>query len=82
MSYWQVAQCGTTTFIVDPHEFANVSGTDGIDYNPDQTEDATGASVYDDAFPCSGDHGMITVYSYSRKDVKGISRTSEDSGTG
>ena len=25
----QAAQCGTTTFIVDPHESANVSGTDG-----------------------------------------------------
>ena len=24
----QAAQCGTTTFIVDPHESANVSGTD------------------------------------------------------
>ena len=30
----QAAQCGTTTFIVDPHESANVSGTDGIDYIP------------------------------------------------
>ena len=36
----QAAQCGTTTFIVDPHESANVSGTDGIDYILDQTEDA------------------------------------------
>ena len=35
----QAAQCGTTTFIVDPHESANVSGTDGIDYILDQTED-------------------------------------------
>lgn len=34
----QAAQCGTTTFIVDPHESANVSGTDGIDYILDQTE--------------------------------------------
>lgn len=32
------ALCGTTTFIVDPHEAANVSGTDGIDYILDQTE--------------------------------------------
>lgn len=30
--------CGTTTFIVDPHEAANVSGTEGIDYILDQTE--------------------------------------------
>ncbi len=28
----QAAQCGTTTFIVDPHESANVSQTNGIDY--------------------------------------------------
>lgn len=34
----QAAQCGTTTFIVDPHESANVSGTDGIDYILEQTE--------------------------------------------
>ena len=41
----QAAQCGTTTFIVDPHESANVSGTDGIDYILDQTEEAP-ANVY------------------------------------
>ena len=41
----QASQCGTTTFIVDPHESANVSGTDGIDYILDQTEDAP-ANVY------------------------------------
>lgn len=41
----QAAQCGTTTFIVDPHESANVSGTDGIDYILDQTADAP-ANVY------------------------------------
>lgn len=41
----QAAQCGTTTFIVDPHESANVSGTDGIDYILNQTED-TPANVY------------------------------------
>lgn len=35
----QAAQCGTTTFIVDPHESANVSGTEGIDYILSQTED-------------------------------------------
>lgn len=34
----QAAQCGTTTFIVDPHESANVSGTAGIDYILEQTE--------------------------------------------
>lgn len=34
----QAALCGTTTFIVDPHESANVSGTDGIDYIIEQTE--------------------------------------------
>lgn len=32
------ALCGTTTFIVDPHEAANVSGTEGIDYILEQTE--------------------------------------------
>ncbi len=32
------AACGTTTFIVDPHEAANVSGADGINYILDQTE--------------------------------------------
>lgn len=41
----QVAQCGTTTFIVDPHESANVSGTDGIDYILEQTEKVP-ANVY------------------------------------
>ena len=39
------ALCGTTTFIVDPHEAANVSGTDGIDYILDQTEHSP-ANVY------------------------------------
>lgn len=32
------ATYGTTTFIVDPHEAANVSGADGINYILDQTE--------------------------------------------
>ena len=32
------AACGTTTFIVDPHEAANVSGADGINYILDQTK--------------------------------------------
>ena len=32
------AACGTTTFIVDPHEACNVSGADGIKYILDQTE--------------------------------------------
>lgn len=41
----QAVQCGTTTFIVDPHESANVSGTDGIDYILEQTEDVQ-ANVY------------------------------------
>lgn len=41
----QAALCGTTTFIVDPHEAANVSGTDGIDYILDQTQDVP-ANVY------------------------------------
>lgn len=41
----QAAQCGTTTFIVDPHESANVSGTDGIDYILEQTESVP-ANVY------------------------------------
>ena len=36
----QAAQCGTTTFIVDPHESANVSGTDGIDYIIPGNDDA------------------------------------------
>ncbi len=33
------AKQGTTTFIADPHEAANVSGGDGIDYILDSTED-------------------------------------------
>ena len=41
----QAAQCGTTTFIVDPHESANVSGTDGINYILEQTEEVP-ANVY------------------------------------
>lgn len=34
----QAAMHGTTTFIVDPHEAANVSGRDGIDYILEQTK--------------------------------------------
>ncbi|MCQ2567046.1 MAG: adenine deaminase [Mogibacterium sp.] len=34
------AACGTTTFVVDPHEAANVSGADGINYILDQTENS------------------------------------------
>ena len=41
----QAALKGTTTFIVDPHEAANVSGTDGIDYILNETEDSQ-ANVY------------------------------------
>lgn len=33
---------GTTTFIVDPHEVANVAGIDGIDYILEQTENTLG----------------------------------------
>ena len=33
----QAVKCGTTTYIVDPHEAANVSGADGIDYILDET---------------------------------------------
>lgn len=36
---------GTTTFIVDPHEAANVSGKEGIDYILGETEDSQ-ANVY------------------------------------
>ena len=39
------ARHGTTTFIVDPHESANVSGLKGIDYILNQTEDVE-ANVY------------------------------------
>ena len=41
----QAVKCGTTTYIVDPHEAANVSGADGIDYILDETEDVP-ANVY------------------------------------
>ncbi|MCP1110345.1 adenine deaminase [Ohessyouella blattaphilus] len=41
----QATKKGTTTFIVDPHESANVSGTKGIDYILEETEDAQ-ANVY------------------------------------
>lgn len=41
----QAAQCGTTTFIVDPHESANVSGCAGIDYILEQTKEVP-ANVY------------------------------------
>lgn len=34
----QAALKGTTTFLVDPHESANVAGMDGIDYILDQTK--------------------------------------------
>ena len=39
------AAAGTTTFIVDPHEAANVSGAAGIDYILDQTAQSP-ANVY------------------------------------
>ncbi len=41
----EAAKHGTTTFIVDPHEAANVSGTDGIDYLLEQTKNSP-AHVY------------------------------------
>ena len=41
----QAARHGTTTFIVDPHEAANVSGRDGIDYILEQTKHSP-AHVY------------------------------------
>jgi adenine deaminase len=41
----QAALHGTTTFMVDPHEAANVSGTDGIDYILEQTKNSP-AHVY------------------------------------
>lgn len=41
----QAVKCGTTTYIVDPHEAANVSGADGIDYILNETEDVP-ANVY------------------------------------
>ncbi len=41
----QAVKCGTTTYIADPHEAANVSGADGIDYILDNTADVP-ANVY------------------------------------
>ena len=41
----EAAKHGTTTFIVDPHEAANVSGPAGIDYILEQTADSP-AHVY------------------------------------
>lgn len=38
-------KCGTTTFIVDPHESANVAGANGIDYILEQTQNLP-ANVY------------------------------------
>lgn len=38
----EAVKSGTTTFIVDPHEAANVSGNDGIDYILEQTENTIG----------------------------------------
>ena len=43
---------GTTTFIVDPHESANVSGLAGIDYILDQTR-CESKCICDDAILCS-----------------------------
>ena len=39
------SRCGTTTFIADPHESANVSGLAGVDYILQQTENCR-ANVY------------------------------------
>ena len=41
----RAARHGTTTFMVDPHEAANVAGTDGIDYILEQTKNSP-AHVY------------------------------------
>lgn len=41
----RAVKCGTTTYIVDPHEAANVSGAAGIDYILDETADVP-ANVY------------------------------------
>lgn len=41
----RAVKCGTTTYIADPHEAANVSGAAGIDYILDETEDVP-ANVY------------------------------------
>lgn len=38
----EAVKSGTTTFIVDPHEAANVSGLDGIDYILQETENVIG----------------------------------------
>ena len=38
----EAVKSGTTTFVVDPHEAANVSGNDGIDYILNQTEKTLG----------------------------------------
>ncbi len=56
----QASLTGTTTFIVDPHEAANVAGKAGINFMLDATKDVTGnvyvmvpscvpASQYDDS---------------------------------
>ena len=49
------AKHGTTTFIVDPHEAANVSGAAGIDYILNQTEKITGKRLCNDAILCAID---------------------------
>lgn len=38
----EASKSGTTTFVVDPHEAANVSGLDGIDYILQETENVSG----------------------------------------
>ena len=44
---------GTTTFIVDPHESANVSGLAGINYILDLDGGCKRKCFCDDAFVCS-----------------------------
>ncbi len=39
---YYASKCGTTTFIADPHEAANVSGIKGIEYILSDTEDSYG----------------------------------------
>ncbi|MCP1103298.1 adenine deaminase [Aequitasia blattaphilus] len=41
----EASKWGTTTFVVDPHEAANVAGLEGINYMLDATKDAA-ANVY------------------------------------
>lgn len=66
---------------MDPHESANVSGTDGIDYILDQTEDAP-ANVYVMMPSCVPATHVVNNGAFLRQARERICGSSQDFGAG